>query len=251
VISGGLTWTRPLRLGGAQVASDFAMRPDLITFPTPAVRVETAVPSTVDVFVNNISRLSRRVEPGPFEVDGLPFVTGGGDVTVVVRDALGRETVQFLPFYASSSRLLPGLSSYSIEAGEVREDYGFKSNDYGEATGSATLRHGFTDWLTGEAHVEGSGKVATGGVGTAIQVGSIGVLSALAGSGANSGIGTQVALGFEHHSPHFSVGGSIILADNRFRDVASQLTDAAPLRSHASASACRSAVPVRSPFPIR
>lgn len=34
-ITGGLSWTRPVRMGGLQVRSDFSMRPDLITFPLP------------------------------------------------------------------------------------------------------------------------------------------------------------------------------------------------------------------------
>ena len=35
VINGGLPWTRPLRIGGLQAQSDFALRPDLITTPLP------------------------------------------------------------------------------------------------------------------------------------------------------------------------------------------------------------------------
>ena len=35
VVTGGLGWTRPFRLGGVQVASDFSIRPDLITYPPP------------------------------------------------------------------------------------------------------------------------------------------------------------------------------------------------------------------------
>src|SRR6185312_248111 len=33
LISGGLTWTRPVRLGGVQVQRSFSLRPDLITMP--------------------------------------------------------------------------------------------------------------------------------------------------------------------------------------------------------------------------
>jgi outer membrane usher protein len=47
-ITGGLPWTRPVRLGGAQVNSDFSMRPDLITFPVPQISGVAAVPSTID-----------------------------------------------------------------------------------------------------------------------------------------------------------------------------------------------------------
>jgi outer membrane usher protein len=45
-INGGLSWTRPVRLGGVQVTSDFTMRPDLVTFPLPSISASVAVPST-------------------------------------------------------------------------------------------------------------------------------------------------------------------------------------------------------------
>lgn len=64
-ITGGLTWTRPVRLGGVQVTRDFTMRPDLITFPLPALAGSVAVPSTVDVLVNGSRVLSSEVQPAP------------------------------------------------------------------------------------------------------------------------------------------------------------------------------------------
>ena len=36
-ITGGLSWTRPIHLEGAQINSDFSTRPDLITFPLPTI----------------------------------------------------------------------------------------------------------------------------------------------------------------------------------------------------------------------
>ena len=77
-ITGGLGWTRPVRLGGVQVNSDFSMRPDLVTFPLPSVEGSVAVPSTVDVLVNSTRLLSRQVQPGPFQIPQLPVITGAG-----------------------------------------------------------------------------------------------------------------------------------------------------------------------------
>jgi outer membrane usher protein len=65
-INGFLSWTRPVRLGGAQINSDFSMRPDLITFPVPVVSGSVAVPSTVDVLVNGTQVLSRQANDGQF-----------------------------------------------------------------------------------------------------------------------------------------------------------------------------------------
>ncbi|NEV03151.1 hypothetical protein, partial [Bradyrhizobium uaiense] len=40
--------------GGLQAQRDFALRPDLITAPLATIGGSAAVPSTVDVYVNNI-----------------------------------------------------------------------------------------------------------------------------------------------------------------------------------------------------
>jgi outer membrane usher protein len=89
-IGGFPLWTRPVRLGGALVSSDFSMRPDLVTFPVPAVGGSVAVPSTVDVLVNGSRVLSSQVEPGPFQVPQFPIITGAGTVAPTVTNALGQ-----------------------------------------------------------------------------------------------------------------------------------------------------------------
>jgi outer membrane usher protein FimD/PapC len=55
-ITGGLAWTRPVRLSGAQIRSDFSMRPDLVTFPLPSVKGSAAVPSTVNILADHRKR---------------------------------------------------------------------------------------------------------------------------------------------------------------------------------------------------
>jgi outer membrane usher protein len=221
LINFGLGWTRPVRMAGAQLRTDFGLRPDLVTFPLPTIASQTAVPSTVDVLVNGIRRLSEPVQPGPFELRQLPVVTGAGEVSVAVRDALGRETVTTLPFYASSSLLTPGLSAYAVQAGVVRRNYGLLSNDYGAGVASASLRHGLTDWLTLEGHAEGTESLFMGGGGAAVRIGTLGVLSlAGAGSGGGSGGGGFVQAGFERVSPLFSFGISAARSTAGFRDIA-------------------------------
>ena len=37
-ITTGLAWTRPVHMEGAQIRSDFSMRPDLVTFPMPSIK---------------------------------------------------------------------------------------------------------------------------------------------------------------------------------------------------------------------
>jgi outer membrane usher protein len=227
LVSGALSWTRAVRLGGVQVSSDFTLRPDLVTYPLPVLSASTAVPSTVDVIINGSRAFSESVPPGPFAVRTLPMVTGAGEMAVTVMDALGRQTVVTLPFYASATLLKPGLASYSLEAGTVRQNYGLNTDRYSGAAASGSLRFGLTDWLTLEGHMEATNTLGVLGGGVAMRLGSFGVVDlALAGSdgraGANPAVhgsskasnsGAQVSAGFQRtsHNLNFNVNGSVTM----------------------------------------
>ncbi|HEY9343876.1 MAG TPA: fimbria/pilus outer membrane usher protein, partial [Inquilinus sp.] len=236
-ISGGLAWTRPVRMIGGQVDRDFTMRPDLVTFPVPAFGGDAAVPSTVDVYVNNVKQFTTEVKPGPFEITSLPVLTGGGDARVVVRDALGRETVQTLPFYASSSLLREGFVDYSFEAGSVRRRYGEASADYSGFAGIGSLRYGLDDSLTLEGHVEASRDLILGGAGLVYGVGTLGTVNAaVAASRSGGDSGLQYAVGIEHLEPRWSVGLQHTGTAGVYQDVAS-VEDRSRLRSSTRARA--------------
>jgi len=112
-ITRGLAWTRPIRMGGVQVQRSFGLRPDLVTLPLPPLSGSAAVPSTVEVYVNNLKTFSQEVGTGPYRLSNIPAVTGSGMARVVVRDSAGREIESTLPFYASASLLAPGLTNFS------------------------------------------------------------------------------------------------------------------------------------------
>jgi len=170
-ISGGLTWTRPVRLGGFQVQRNFGLRPDLITLPLASVSGSAAVPSTVDVYVNGVKSVSQEVLAGPFSITDLPVVSGQGDAKVVVRDAAGRETETTQPFFVSGNLMREGLLNFSAEVGFPRLYYGALSNEYSdELAGSASLSYGLTDRLTLQAHAEGTPELANGGIGAVFNL---------------------------------------------------------------------------------
>lgn len=184
VISGGLSWTRSVRLGGVQVQRNFALRPDLVTLPMPQYSGSSALPSTIDVFVNNVRGYSGSVPAGPFQIQNLPVMSGAGNQSIVVQDALGRQTVINQPYYSSSKLLAGGLLDFSIESGFTRRDYGVSSDAYDKsASASGSLRYGLNDWLTLEAHAEGSSALANAGAGANLLLASWGVASlSVAGS---------------------------------------------------------------------
>ena len=155
-ITGGLAWTRPVHIAEFQVREDFSMRPDLVTFPMPAIRGSAGVPSTVNVLADGNLVASGSVGAGPFEVPQLPVVTGAGNITMTVTNALGQQVTLTQPFYASSSLLAPGLHSFAVQAGWVRRNWGVDSNDYGKIAGAGMFRTGVTPKFTFEASAEGT-----------------------------------------------------------------------------------------------
>jgi outer membrane usher protein len=149
------SWSQAVRFGGLQWGTNYGIRPDLVTTPLLAATGTAVVPSTVDVFVNGRAVGSTEVPAGPFVVNQVPALTGGGDVRIVVRNALGQVQVVSVPFYSSAVLLQPGLSLYDIDIGAVRNNFGISNNDYGPLLASGTWRHGFTSALTAEVHGEG------------------------------------------------------------------------------------------------
>ncbi|MCQ2999858.1 fimbria/pilus outer membrane usher protein [Pseudomonas syringae] len=221
-INAGLSWTRPVRMFGMQVTTNFALRPDLATYPRPGITGEVAVPSSVDIYVNGLHQTTTQVQPGPFELNQLPVTSGGGDISLVVKDASGRQTTQTLPFYASTLLLSEGLDSLEVQAGLVRREYGTLSNDYTRPAASVSYRRGETSTLSLETHVETTSGLAMGGVGANMLLGKLGVLSVSAASSAYEGeTGFQYGLGIARTTPSLSMGLSLLKADKRFSDIAS------------------------------
>ncbi len=151
-ISRGGDWGRPYRFGGVQLATNFDIQPGYVPFPVPGLTGQAALPSTVDVFVNNSLQYRGAVEQGPFAVNQIPAVNGGGEAIVVLTDPLGRQETVRLPYYVSTKLLRQGTSSFSYEAGMLRKNYQSRSNDYEHPSFSATHRYGLSESWTVEGH---------------------------------------------------------------------------------------------------
>lgn len=185
-IGAPLAWTRALRLGGVRISRNFGLRPDLVTFALPALGGSAVVPTTVDLYVNGRRQFSGQANPGPFVITDAPPLTGAGQVSLVYRDAHGREVVTRQPLYVDTRLLETGLMDYDFEYGYARRNYGTSSFDYAEDPGAiGSLRYGINDGFTLEAHTELADAVQVYGLGGLLKVGNAGVISA-AVSGSNS-----------------------------------------------------------------
>jgi outer membrane usher protein len=220
-ISDGGSWGNAVRYAGVRWSRNFGLRPDLLTTPLLATSGTATVPSTVDVFVNNQLVTSNQLPAGPFVIDRLPTVSGTGDVSVVVRDALGREQVLTQSFYSSTTLLARGLSQYSVNVGSVRDDYGLESNHYGGALTEFSYRRGITDAVTLEGHGEFlSGDSHAAGLNAAFGLGHVGVINFTAASGGDAnGSGFLSGVGFEHRGTNTSFIVDSRWATNEFSQV--------------------------------
>jgi outer membrane usher protein len=222
-INGGLAWTRPIRIGGLQVQRNFGLRSDLVTLPLPAARGTAAVPSTADIYINNVKTYSQDVGAGPYVLSNLPAIGGNGTARVVLHDSSGRTTEAVLPFYASTMLLAPGLFDYSFEAGLPRISFGTPGDTYlTRPVASASARYGMFDWLTLEGHAEGGAGLANASAGLAARTGSFGVTSAaIAASYYASRVGYQSYVSYETKLFGLSINASSQMTFGSYDDLAS------------------------------
>ena len=230
-ITSALNWSRPVRFAGLQWRSDFGLRPDLITFPLPALGGSAAVPSAVDLYVNNVRRASVDVPSGPFVLNQAPGITGAGQATLVTRDALGRTVTTALPLYIDARMLAKGLDSYGMEAGFVRRRYGLASFDYApHPAGSASWRHGVDDALTVELHGEATAGLANGGGGALVRLGQAGVLSGSLALSGGEDAGRQWSLGYQWVRPDLAIDAELTQRSADYADLATREGSPAPRR---------------------
>ena len=219
---------RPVRFGGLQWSTNFQIRPGLVTVPVATLSGQAALPSTIDLYVDNVLQARNAVPPGPFSISTPPLVAGDGEVLLKVTDLSGQEQLISQRYYASTVLLAPGLSDYSFEIGALRQNYGLRSNDYGDAFASGSWRQGLSDRLTleigaslqqhGLAGVLASAAVAIPAVG----IGTI----ALGLSHSDAGNGAQLGLGFERRSGRHSFSARMQIAGRDYRQTGVDPTQA-------------------------
>ena len=222
-LTSALSWSRPTRIAGLQIGTDFSLQPYQPTTPLPAFFGSATLPSSVELYVNGVRNYNGNVPAGNFEINTLPNINGAGNAQVTMTDALGRTTVQNFSFYNDQSLLRKGLTEWSAELGVVRENYGYTSFDYADKPAlSATWRHGVSNTFTTAMHGEASDTLINGGISNDWVPGSrSGTISAaLAFSSDKGQNGTLYNLGYRWSNETFSFSTSTTATSGDYRDIA-------------------------------
>jgi outer membrane usher protein len=224
VATGALAWTRALRLAGVQHLTDYSLQPERIVAPTVQLAGQVALPSTVDLLVDGVRQASQPVDAGAFELRQVPVPAGAGEVTLVVRDALGRQTLQSLPVYGAARQLGAGIGEHALQLGRVRRGL----SDYaGTPAASGTLRRGSSDRVTVEAHAEATSGLLQAGAGVQATWWPVGTVNAAAAASRDRGLrGHLMHLGWERRSRAWSAQAAWTHTSAGYRDLAARHGDA-------------------------
>jgi outer membrane usher protein len=76
-VSAAPVWGGSARISGFQWSTNFSSQPNFIPFPQVAVHGEAAMPTSVDILLDNTRLYQQQVKAGPYEIVDLPVVTGG------------------------------------------------------------------------------------------------------------------------------------------------------------------------------
>lgn len=222
--------SRPVYFGGLQVRRNFGLTPNFVTQPVPVLAGTSASPSTIEVYINNALRQTSRVPTGPFAIQNQSPITGEGDARVVVRDALGRETVITQSFFSDSSLLATNLSDWSFELGSTRRNLGLSDADYGESFASGLWRSGITDSFTLETHGAWSQSLREASIGGnfTLPLKTVGQAGISASEHNTAGQGTQWMLGLRRHSLRHGISLRIDGSTSEYRWLGNSNLPASP-----------------------
>lgn len=158
---------------GLMLASDDRMYIDSQRGYAPIISGVANSNSLVQVMQRGTRIYETTVPPGPFVIDDLYPTGAGGDLLVTIREADGSER-SFTVNYASIAQLLrPGTTRYTLMSGRYRNP----TVNENPLIAMGTLRHGFTNLITGYGGVLGGENYQSYSSGIALNT-DVGALSA-------------------------------------------------------------------------
>lgn len=220
---------RSVYFGGLQIGRNYGLTPGFVAQPLPMVTGMSSAPSTVELYINDVLRQTSQVPTGPFSISNFPLLTGSGQARMVVRDALGRETVLVQDFFSHTELLEKGLADWSVEVGAVRRELGVSNANYGQRFTSGLWRYGISQSLTVEARGELGQETRGAGVGLvqALPLNVLGQVGLSTSRDEAGKRGRQWLLGLEHTNLHHGFSVRAEGASRNYRQIGQEAEIAA------------------------
>ncbi|KWI37049.1 fimbrial protein [Burkholderia ubonensis] len=130
-----------VRILGAQITSDEAMRPDSEQGYAPVVRGQAASNAIVEIRQNNYVLYRANVPPGPFEISDIFPSGSNGDLEITVIEADGSRHVTHQAFSSLPLMVRKGRLKYAFSAGKYQDGQGGRA----PALVTGSLVYGLTD----------------------------------------------------------------------------------------------------------
>ncbi|NCV44144.1 MAG: fimbrial biogenesis outer membrane usher protein [Actinobacteria bacterium] len=224
-------WSRSANYFGVKWSRNFSTQPGYIYTPNPIISGSAALPSVVDVYVNNQKTFSQKINPGPFDITHLPVPGNGvGQVNLVIKDLLGNEQIVTKNFYQSPILLAKGENDFSLESGFLRKNYGTKNSDYQDGFISGTYVHGITNSITTRGRFELQPDRQAAGGDVAFTIGNFALLqTSVASSNENiRGNGNQYGINIENLGQFLKTSVGVKRFDKEFSQFASSGDETKP-----------------------
>jgi outer membrane usher protein len=209
---GGDAW-----IGGLSITKEFAIDPYYVRYPTLSLSTPIAVPSVMEVYVNNQVVSQERVAPGRLDVRNLPLTMGRNDARVVVRDAFGQTRELSSTYYLTSTALAKGVQDYQYNVGFRRLGVGDRNWDYRTPVMLARHRFGVTNAFTAGGRMEvHPGRLLNGGpsVNLRLPFGQLETAGSLSRQREQWGSAAYGSFTYTGHP--VSAGGSLMFASPRY-----------------------------------
>ncbi|MCW2256871.1 outer membrane usher protein [Providencia alcalifaciens] len=223
-LTSALSWSRPTRIAGVQLGTDFNLQPYMPVAPIPSYFGSATLPSSIELFVDGIKYYNGEVPSGNFQLNAVPSINGAGNAQIMMTDALGRTTIQSFSFYNDQQLLREGLTDWSAELGVVRKNYGVSSFDYASTPAfSTTWRRGINNNLTVGTHSEASNQLLNIGGSSDWVPDNLGgtVSTSFALSADSQQKGWLYSIGYRWSNNKYNFSASTTATSEKYHDIAS------------------------------
>ena len=148
---------------GVEFATDDRMLPNSLTGYAPRIRGNAKTNAKVEIRQQGQLIYQTTVAPGGFEINDL-YPTGfGGELEVSIIEASGEVQRFSIPYASVAEMLRPGMSRYSLMAGEYRD----KNVDKDPIVVQGQYRRGVNNYVTAYGGVQGSEDYQSATIGSA------------------------------------------------------------------------------------